>query len=106
MTGFVVSGFLVLAYWGPVFAMGVSVVRLPMRALATAVMLIVSTLVGQIIGPFLVGALNDSLAAEYGELAVRYSMLPGAVSAVIAGLCFWLAGNSLEADTARALAAE
>jgi MFS family permease len=106
MTGFVVSGFLVLAYWGPVFAMGVSVVRLPMRALATAIMLIVSTLAGQIIGPFLVGALNDSLAAEYGGLAVRYSMLPGAVTAVIAGLCFWLAGNSLEADTARALAAE
>jgi MFS family permease len=105
MTGFVVSGFFVLAYWGPVFTMGITVVRVPMRALATAIMLIVSTLAGQIIGPFLVGALNDALASDYGPHAVRYSMLPGAFSAVIAGLCFWLAGNSLEADTARANAA-
>jgi len=105
MLGWVVSGFFILAYWGPVFAMGVSVVKVPMRALATAIMLIVSTLAGQFIGPLVVGALNDALAPEYGALAVRYSMLPGAVSAIIAGICFWLAGESLEADTARANAA-
>jgi MFS family permease len=105
LTGFLISGFLVLVYWGPIFALGVSVVRVPMRALATAITLAVSTMLGQISGPLIVGALNDALAPQYGELAVRYSMLPGAVTSILAGVMFWLASNRLEADAARAQAA-
>jgi MFS family permease len=102
LTGFLISGFLVLVYWGPIFALGVSVVRLPMRALATAITLAVSTMLGQITGPLIVGALNDALAPQFGELAVRYSMLPGALTSMLAGVMFWLASNRLEADAARA----
>jgi hypothetical protein len=68
-------------------------------------MLVTSTLLGQVLGPLIVGALNDALAPEFGEHAIRYSMLPGAVTPVIAGILFWFAGNSLEADTLRANAA-
>ncbi|MEJ0023829.1 MAG: MFS transporter [Alphaproteobacteria bacterium] len=102
LTGFLISGFLVLVYWGPVFALGVSVVRLPMRALATAITLAVSTMLGQIAGPLIVGALNDALAPRFGELAVRYSMLPGALTSMLAGVMFWLAGEMLQVDSARA----
>jgi hypothetical protein len=104
MTGFVISGFLILAYWGPVFALGVSVVRVPMRALATALTLAVSTLLGQFAGPLIVGALNDALAPQFGEAAIRYSMLPGALTPILAGILFWLASNLIEKDIERARA--
>jgi predicted MFS family arabinose efflux permease len=104
MAGFVISGFLILAYWGPVFALGVSVVRVPMRALATALTLAVSTLLGQFAGPLIVGALNDALAPRFGEEAIRYSMLPGALTPILAGILFWLASNRIEKDIERARA--
>lgn len=102
LTGFAFSSFFVLIYQGPVFALGLSVARMPMRAVATSIMVFATALLGQVAGPLIVGALNDALAPEFGQLAVRYSMLVGAVTPMIAGVMFWLAGNRLEADVAHA----
>lgn len=100
MPAFVVSSFFVLVYQGPVFALGVSVVRLQMRAIATSIMVFSTGLLGQIFGPLIVGMLNDALTPELGANAVRYSLLLGAVTPVLAGVMFWLAGERLEADGA------
>jgi len=102
MTGFSISGFFVLAYQGPVFALGMSVVRLPMRAVATSIMVFSAALLGQVVGPLIVGMLNDALAPQLGAQAVRYSLLVGAVTPIIAGILFWFAGERLETDSARA----
>jgi len=102
MTGFAFSSFFVLAYQGPVFALGTSVVRAPMRAVATSIMVFSAALLGQVAGPLIVGMLNDALAPELGAHAVRYSLLVGAVTPIMAGVMFWLAGNRLETDSARA----
>jgi predicted MFS family arabinose efflux permease len=102
MTGFAFSSLFVLAYQGPAFALGMSVVRAPMRAVATSIMVFSAALLGQVFGPLIVGMLNDALASELGAKAVRYSMLVGAITPVFAGVMFWLAGNRIEADAARA----
>jgi len=100
MPAFIVSSFFVLVYQGPVFALGVSVVRLQMRAIATSIMVFSTGLLGQIFGPLIVGMLNDALTPELGATAIRYSLLLGAVTPVLAGVMFWLAGEKLEADGA------
>ncbi|MEZ5894528.1 MAG: MFS transporter [Parvularculaceae bacterium] len=102
MTGFVISSFFVLIYQGPIFALGVSIVRLPMRAVATSIIVFSTGLLGQVLGPLIVGALNDLLTPQLGPMAVRYSLLLGAVTPLLAGVMFWLAGEQLEADSARA----
>jgi MFS family permease len=105
LTGFALSSLFVLAYQGPVFALGMSVVRPSMRAVATSITVFSAALLGQVAGPLIVGILNDALAPELGEKAVRYSLLVGAVTPILAGILFWLASNRLEADAARAEAA-
>ena len=61
-----------------------------------------ASLLGQVVGPLAVGALNDALQASVGDDAIRYSLLIIAVTPVFAGLCFWAAASSYVADTDRA----
>ena len=64
-----------------------------MRALAISLLVLSSGLVGQAIGPLLIGVVNDQLRSEYGALAIRYSLLSMPVCAALAGLSFWGAGR-------------
>jgi MFS family permease len=105
MAGFGISGFFVLAYQGPVFALGMSVVPPSMRAVAVSIMVFSAALLGQVFGPLIVGMLNDALAPEYGAQAIRYSLLVGALTPMIAGAMFWLAGDRLARDALPAPAA-
>ena len=50
-------------------------------------------LIGNAIGPSAVGLLNDLLQAEFGERAIRYSLLIVALSPVLAAACFWRAAT-------------
>ncbi|MGO8828605.1 MAG: spinster family MFS transporter [Steroidobacteraceae bacterium] len=100
--GFAVSSLLTLLHQGPVYAAVMNVAKLKMRATATALLLLCSSLLGQFIGPLLVGWLNDRLARWYGLIAIRYSMLVLVLCVGIAGLCFLFAARTLEADTRRA----
>ena len=102
MTAFALSSFFTLIHQGPVFALGMSVVRVPMRAFATSIMLFSSALLGQVVGPLIVGVLNDAMAPAFGDQAIRYSLLVVAATSVVGGCMFWLAGNHLEADSRRA----
>ena len=103
---FAVSGFLLLIHQGPVFAAVMAVAQVRMRAVATSILLFCSAMFGQAVGPLVVGMMNDMLAASLGDQAIRYSLLMIAGTAVLAGLCFWLAGQFIAADAKRRLEKE
>ncbi|MCW2337249.1 MFS family permease [Sphingobium sp. B2D3A] len=104
LAAYAASAFLLLIHQGPVFAAVMSVAKLRMRAVATSILLFSAALIGQALGPLVVGYLNDVLHPTLGDVAVRYSMLVIVVTALLAGVMFLLAGRSLEADAKRALA--
>jgi MFS family permease len=101
MIGLGLSSGFVLVHQAPVFALGMSVAPARMRTMASALFLFCSAMIGQALGPLLVGALNDHLAPVYGEQAIRYSLLINAVTAVIGGLLLLAARHWLAADIAR-----
>lgn len=104
LSGYAASAFLLLIHQGPIFAAVMSVARLRMRAVATSILLFCAALVGQALGPLVVGYLNDVLHPQLGDIAVRYSMLVIVVTALAGGIMFLLAGRYIEADSKRALA--
>ena len=90
-------------YLAPVLAQAQSLVSLRMRAVASALMLLILNSIGLALGPLVTGMLSDALDLALGEEAMRYSLL--AVSTVIlpwSALHYFLAGRTIEADLARA----
>jgi MFS family permease len=59
----------------PLFAMIQQIVAPNMRALAIAVLLLASNLIGMGLGPFAVGALSDFLAPRLGEESLRVALV-------------------------------
>lgn len=76
--------------------------RLRMRATASAVSLFILNIVGAGAGPFIVGALNDGFAPEFGDHAIRYSLMVVSAAAFIATPLFYIGSRTLEADLQRA----
>lgn len=68
------------------FALLLSVVDARMRALGVALYLLIFHLVGQSLGPPVVGILNERLGAQLGAEAIRYSMLSAPLSIVFLAL--------------------
>jgi MFS family permease len=101
MTGFGLSSAFVLMHQAPVFALGMAVAPVRMRAMASAIFLFCSAMIGQALGPLLVGWLNDSLAPVYGEQAIRYSLLINVATALLGGVLLLLARRWLADDIAR-----
>jgi MFS family permease len=85
-------------YVGPMLSMVQGLVKLRMRATASAILLFILNMVGLGAGPLLVGFLNDQLDARYGAEAIRYSMLAVASIGALAGLLFLRAGRTLRED--------
>jgi len=85
-------------YLGPVLAMIQAMVKLRMRAMASAVLFLILNLIGLGLGPQAVGVLNDLLAPSQGDDAVRYSLLIVSFTGFWAALHFVLAARSLEGD--------
>jgi MFS family permease len=81
------------SFQGPIFAATMALAPDRMKTVAAAIGIFFTGLVGQIIGPLMVGALNDYLAPTFGDHAIRYSMLSVAVCSVAGGLCFLWAGR-------------
>jgi MFS family permease len=102
LAGLAVAQFCTSMHMGPVYAACMAVARPQMRATASAIFLLVANLVGQVIGPLLVGYLNDRLRVVHGELAIRYSLIVGAVCAALAGAFLLRAGRAFGADSQRA----
>ena len=100
-TGFALTSLFTLLHQAPVFAAAMSVARVNMRAVAISILVLFASLLGQVIGPVLVGVLNDQLQPVVGDTAIRYSLLVIAASALAAGVSFWAAIRFLEADARR-----
>ena len=104
VSAMIASSLFSIMHQGPVYAAYVSVAKPRMRAVSVSVALLGATVVGQFGGPILIGWLNDTLSATYGDGAIRYSLLVTQVVAVLGGLSFAAAGRFIKADTARATA--
>jgi MFS family permease len=89
-------------YIGPMFAMTQGLVPPSMRATASAINLFIVNLIGLGLGPFLMGYLNDALAADFGQESIRYSLLSVGGVGASAVVFFWLASRSLPEDLAAA----
>jgi len=87
-------------YVGPLWSTTQNLARPNMRAMASAVQLLILNIVGLGAGPTVVGIMNDALAASYGELAVRYSLVVVTLVGGLASVFFWLGSATLREDLA------
>jgi len=71
-----------------------------LRALASAVTLLVLSVVGSGLGPFAVGFMNDQLADRLGDEAVRYTLSIVGLTSVWSGFHYWMAERTLVWDLA------
>ena len=94
--------FLLTAYQAPVYAAVMNVARPRMRAVGVSVLVLTTGILGQLLGPLVVGVLNDHLHATYGDAAIRYSMLVVGLCGLGGAVCLFAAGYFLEADGRRA----
>jgi MFS family permease len=92
--------FYVLAamYVGPMLWMVQGLVKLRMRAMASAILLFILNMVGLGLGPFLIGFMNDQLADRFGVEAIRYSLLVVGMVGVPSSAFFLLASRTLRED--------
>lgn len=85
-------------YLGPMLSTIQNLVVPRMRATASAVNLFVVNLVGLGIGPLLMGFMNDQLADDYGQEAIRWSMLFVGIVGGGSSILFYAAGRNLRQD--------
>jgi len=88
-------------YIAPTLSMVQGLAKLNMRAMASAIMLFVLSLVGLGLGPYLVGLLSDLLKPSYGVNSLRYAMLFVLSANVLATIFYVKAGTTLKADFAK-----
>ncbi len=87
-----------LAWLGPVISAIQHLVRPDMRAVASAIFLFINNLIGIGLGTYAIGALSDTLTAQFGDESLRYSILAGTGFYIIAAALFLLASRWLEQD--------
>jgi MFS family permease len=92
--------FYVLAamYVGPMLWMVQGLVKLRMRAMASAILLFILNVIGLGLGPFLIGLMNDQLADRFGAEAIRYSLLVVGTVGVPSSALFLLASRTLREE--------
>lgn len=93
LVGFALSSFFMLIHQAPIYAAVVNIVGERRRALATAVVLLGASLIGDAVGPTAVGIINDLLAPRFGDEAIRFSLLIVAATPILAALCFLRAAS-------------
>lgn len=89
-------------YVGPMNSMIQGLVVPNQRATSSAVNLFVVNMIGMGLGPLLIGMLNDFLAPDYGEGAIRYSMMGATLVGIASSATFWLSSRTLREDLAAA----
>ena len=86
-------------YLGPSFAMTQGLVKVRMRALASAVLLFILNLIGLGLGPFFVGFLSDRLIPIHEGDSLRYALLyVVALGNAWSAVHYLLAARTLRAD--------
>ncbi len=68
--------FMISVMQGPASFAGIQGLTQPrMRAMAAALFLLITNMVGGLVGPFAIGRLSDYFNAEYGDDSLRYALL-------------------------------
>ncbi|MEZ4215301.1 MAG: MFS transporter [Myxococcota bacterium] len=89
-------------FTAPFIATIQNVAKLRMRALASGVSTLVSTLVGLGAGPLLVGMTSDWIAPRYGSEAIRYSLLVPTIAPLASALVCVAGASRVARDLERA----
>lgn len=85
-------------YLGPSFAMTQALVRLRMRAVASAILLLVLNLIGMGLGPFIIGVMADLFEPTKGIEALRWAICVTLVFNVVAATCYFLGARTITED--------
>lgn len=93
------------AMLGPAMATAQGLAKVRMRALAGALVSIITNLCGVALGPLLVGVLSDILKPGFGTTSLRYALPVTGVATLWGGLHFLLGARYLRADLTRSSAA-
>lgn len=89
-------------YLASTFAQTQGLVRLRMRAVASAFLLFIINIVGLGLGPQIAGILSDILASGFGADSMRYSLLAiGFVMGPWVAIHYYVAGRHIENDLGR-----
>jgi hypothetical protein len=86
-------------YIGPTMAMTQGLVKLRMRATASATLLFILNLIGLGLGPQAVGVLSDVLLPTYGIQSIRYALLfIVGIGSMWSSVHYFLAARTLRED--------
>jgi len=86
---------------GPSFSHIYTTIEPAKRAMATAILMFISNLIGLGIGPMFVGLASDLMASTYGEDSLRYALVIIQLVGVWAAVHFWLAGCHVKKQQAK-----
>ena len=84
--------------FGPFYSAVQTLVAPRMRALAAALVVTGNTILGLGVAPPLIGWMTDAGGATWGVESIRYSLLAALCAHLVAALCLWNAGRSVERD--------
>lgn len=92
--------FMISIFQGPAsFATVQAIAHVRTRAMAVAIFLVITNLIGGMIGPLFTGWLSDYFIASYGEDSLKWAlMLVSIVFGLWAGLHYALAGRTIEKE--------
>jgi MFS family permease len=90
--------FMAAVFFGPSFAMTQAISPLRMRSVATSLLLLVQTLIGQGIGPWLAGFISDKLRPSMAAGSLRYSLVIVGLVNIWAAVHYFIGARSLRQD--------
>jgi MFS family permease len=92
--------FLIGVFQGPASLTGIQgIAHVRMRAMACAIFLLITAMVGGTLGPLLTGWLSDQLAASYGDDSLRQALLiVSIVFGIWAGIHYALSARTIAAE--------
>lgn len=88
-------------FLGPCISMTQGLVSLRMRVTAAAILLFILNIIGLGLGPQAVGLVSDLLRPMLGVDSLRYALLIGPLSGLVASYLYWQASKTLKSDLAR-----
>ena len=97
----VINGLLGSLWYGPVYAIGQSIVPPHMRATASAILLFVINLIGLGLGPTVVGIISDVMANGVGlgsAQGVRWALMISTCFGLLAFALFWTARKTIREE--------
>lgn len=97
----VINGLLGSLWYGPVYAIGQSIVPPHMRATTSAILLFTINLIGLGLGPLAVGILSDVMANGFGlgsAEGVRWALMISTCFGIVAFILFWIARKTIREE--------